>query len=313
MSSAGNAGGLRHNTMVGLKALTTATPATPQPALKKAQGAKGKIVDRVERDDDSEKNRRRYMAEHEEEASEAGLELPAGHSSGLRWFDGEAFRRDAKGREIPPSYGDVDQGNLADAWLLATCAAVAHAAPATLLRRVRRRSARDFIVELADEAVVVKPEFPVEGYADPLPLGQKDTLWVALVEKAFAHWEAGAYANLETGNAARALELLTGKPSRRISLADHLPFERAFSRLREARRGGAPIVLKTRGINGLTEPLVPEHHYAVLDVLELEGEKQLRVYNPWGSGGGTRAVETMVHTLSATTLSRDFEAAFVGG
>src|SRR5207253_1313608 len=153
-------------------------------------------------------------------------------------------------------------------WLLAACAAVAHARPAMLLRRVTGNGDGSFNVQLGADDFRVTPEFPAEGYAEPCPEGRADTLWVALVEKAFAIREAGAFAHLELGNPARALEALTGRPSVRVVVPDASGpgpdatggsrLERITGMLREARRAGAAIVLTARA-EVVSGPLEPGH------------------------------------------------------
>lgn len=306
MSSSSNAS-MRNNTMVGLRALNPTGPATAGKVAKKGPAAPAAKLDKVDRTDADEQRRRVFEQVMEDEEA-AALAPPPGHAEGSRLVPGEAFRRDAKGKPIAPTYGDVDQGNLADAWLLASCAAVAHSAPSILTRRVRRRTPDDFAVELGDDTVIVTSELSLEGYADPTPNGQADTLWVALVEKAFAIREGGSYAHLETGNAARALESITGLRSRRISVTEHIDASRLMKRLQEARAKSVPMVLKTRAGN-LGEPLVGDHNYAVLDVTA----DALKIYNPWGSAGGTRPIEAMVHTIPLAQVLREVEALYLCG
>lgn len=303
MSSAGNAS-LRH-TAVGIRSLAQTNRAEPGKVATKGPVNKSGPLDRVERDEEG--NRRRIFEEPEpEEGQGEAMAAPSGHRDDARMFPGEAFRTDARGRQLPPSYADVDQGNLADAWLLAACAAVAQAAPVALLRRVRRRGDQEFAVELGADTIVVTPEFSTEGYADPQPNGQSDTLWVALVEKAYARKEGGSYAHLETGNTGRALEALTGKRAQHLTLSEHGSEAKIHARLREGKRGGAAMVLKTRP-GQVTAPLVADHHFAILDVIEAQGEKRLRLYNPWGSGGGSRPVASMVHEVPLSVLLKDGE------
>jgi len=293
---------MRH-TMVGLRALSTGTQTTQAKVAKKGPAAPAGKLDRVERGDEDERRRPVFERADEEDEGSA-LAPPPGHNEASRRVPGEAFRRDSKGRPVPPCYGDVDQGNLADAWLLASFAAVAHSSPQILTRRVRRRSAHDFAIDLGDDTVIVTSELSLEGYADPTPNGQADTLWVALLEKAFAIREGGSYAHLETGNAGRALEAITGQRARRISVTEHTDPVRLLSRLVKT----VPIVLKTRSGN-LSEPLVGDHNYAVLEVLP----EALKVYNPWGTAGGTRPIENMVHVIPMTQVVREVEALYLCG
>ncbi|MCK6547200.1 C2 family cysteine protease [Myxococcota bacterium] len=309
-NSSGNSA-LQYRTSVGIRGLTTVTPSTTQKAKgKKGADDAGKI-DRVVREEQGNKMLLE-LEEQVEDATEGELAQPAGHSAAMRWIDGDAFRRDVKGRPLPPVFGDVDQGNLGDAWLLSACAAVAHVRPHDLVARVAKNEDGSFTVRLGDEHLMLKPEFPTEGYADPLPNGQRDTLWVALVEKAWAQHEGGSYANLEAGSPAAALEALTGKPAKRTSLGEHTNLDKLWAKLRDAKSEGRPMVLRTRE-SAVAQPLAADHCYAVLDVIERAGAKLVRVYNPWGTKNNSRPLESMIAEVPLDALREDAEALYVGG
>jgi hypothetical protein len=294
--------------MVGIHGLTTVTPSTAKKISKK-RGADGdKRVDKVVREE--ERNGLFEYVEEEEEEDKDEVAQPAGHAAGMRAFADEAFRVDTKGRTIPPSYADVDQGNLADAWLMASAAAIAHAQPAHLLKRITRHDDKSWMVRLGEDSLVVTAEFSTEGYADPTPNGQRNTLWVALLEKAFAMRAAGSFANLEAGNPARALEALTGKRPVRVSLTEHTAIDGLFERLREGKRANAAMVLHTREV-GVAQPLHVEHCYAVLDVFEREKSRFLKLYNPWGTNGGQKAIDTLIHEVRIEAIRTDCDALFV--
>lgn len=310
-SGAGGGSPLHGRTMVGIRGLTTITPATTKKTQKKkGVDADGK-VDKVVREE--ERGNLFDYTDPEDEAEKDQITQPAGHGLGLRTFPDEAFRIDAQGRQLPPTYGDVDQGNLADAWLMASAAAVAHVQPAQLLKRITRHDDKHWLVKLGTEDhVVVSAEFSNEGYADPTPNGQRNTLWVALLEKAFAMREASSYAHLEAGNPARALEALTGKRSTRMSLSERTSLDRMFERMKEAKRGNAAMVLHTREV-GVAQPLHVEHCYAVLDVYEKDSKRFVKVYNPWGTNGGQKKIETLIHDVALEGVRADCDALFVAG
>jgi hypothetical protein len=309
-NSSGNSA-LQYRTSVGIRGLTTVTPSTTQKTTKKKGADDAGRLDRVVREEQGNKMLLE-LEEQVEDATEGELHQPPGHSAATRWIDGDAFRRDAKGRPLPPVFGDVDQGNLGDAWLLATCAAVAHVRPSELTARISKNEDGSFTVRLGNEHLIMKPEFPTEGYADPLPNGQRDTLWVALVEKAFAQHEGGSYANLEAGSAAVALEALTGKRAKRTSLGEHTNLDKLWTKLREAKAESRPMVLRTRE-SGVAAPLAADHSYAVLDVVERAGARLVRVYNPWGTKNNSRPLDSMVAELPLDALREDAEALYVGG
>lgn len=309
----GNGGGsaLSGRTMVGIRGLTTVTPATTK-KLQKKRGPDGeRRIDRVVREDERS-GLFSYVEPEEDEAEREALSQPPGHSDALRHVDGLAFRVDPKGRAIPPVYGDVDQGNLGDAWLLSACAAVAHAQPAKLMRRVLRNEDATFSVRLGDEYLTITSDFPTEGYADPLPNGQRDTLWVALIEKAYARHEAGSYAFLEHGSAGRALELLTGAPARRVSLSELVSPAKVFAELQAGKKDNRAMVVRTREVN-VESPLSAEHHYAVLDASERNGVKVVKLYNPWGTKNNSRPLASMVSELKLELILSECEALYISG
>lgn len=317
-------GGIRNDPNRNLTTITPATTGKPEGGKSartaKKQGADSGKLDRIDRDEvsalaldkitgeEEQRRGRSYGRDPEEE-----LEQPSGHASNRRRFKGEAFRIDARGRTIPPTFSDVDQGNLGDAWLLATFAAVAHSQPAHILKRINRLEDGAFEVKIGKHSVQrITPEFSGEGYADPAPNGQENTLWCALLEKAWAKREAGAYTLLEVGNPTRALEDLTGKKARRISLSDLVSPDRLWSQLREARIAESAMVFRTRE-QGVATPLHADHVYAVLDVYERDGNRVVRLYNPWGTNGNERTLESMIHEIGIVELIRDGLSFHVSG
>lgn len=315
-------GGIRNDPNRNLTTITPSTTGKPEQGrsarTSKKSGADTGKLDRIDRDEvsalsidkitgEEERRGRGYGRQAEEE-----LAQPAGHASNRRRFKGEAFRTDEDGRTIPPTFSDVDQGNLSDAWLLASLAAVAHRQPAKIMKRIERLPDGAFNVLLSGELMRVTPEFSGEGYADPSPNGQEDTLWCALLEKAFALREAAGYSNLEVGNPSRALEDLTGQAGPRISLSELVRPDRVWSRLREARRAEAAIVYRTRE-GTVAAPLHADHCYAVLDVIQRGEERVVRLYNPWGTNGNERTLESMIHEIGIAELIRDGLSFHVSG
>lgn len=234
-------------------------------------------------------------------------EMPAGHGSLFVPIEGRAFVPEGPDRVRPPTFGDVCQGNLADAWLLAAFAAVARMQPERLVEAIREIQPGIFDVRLGAETIRVTAEFPSERYADPRPNDQDDTLWVALLEKAFALSEAGSYAHLECGNPGRALERLTGQLAHRIALTRHVDPAPVGAALREGFAAGRPMVVLTRD-GELPPPLVGEHAYAVVG---LEDDR-VQLYNPWGPRGEQRPLEAVLHTVPLSTLLEDALALHFG-
>ena len=218
-------------------------------------------------------------------------------SGGFTRQEGAAFRTDAEGNTIPPSYTDVDQGSLGDCWLMAASAAVAHRDPERLQNRISQNEDGSFNVQLGDETRVVQPTFPDAGYADPTPNNQSDTLWPALIEKAYANREGNSYENLDGGNAGRALEALTGEPTTRTSINSSSDLDSLYGTLRGGIDGDHPMVAATRD-EGVADPFHDNHAYAVLDAYERDGQRYVKVYNPWGTNDGARTADAMTHEMT---------------
>ncbi len=303
-----NTGLVRHMTQV--------TPSAPgKTKRKEAKKAKGGKLDEVVRDElgaltkamvDADEHRGSNAYSQEE------CELPAGHRAGLRVFEGAAFRTNARGKLVLPSFSDVCQGNLSDAWLLSAFAAVAHVHPGAIVELFLEVGDGTFHVQLGEELCRVVPAFPAAGYADPLPGGYKDTLWVALLEKAFAQLEAGSYAFLECGNPSRALEKLTHKRAKRYAISEHRDPNKLGQVIMKAYKNKQPMVLRTKE-GQLPDPFIADHAYAVLGAEDKNGKLLVKLYNPWGTKRGTRAIESVVHEVTLDTLVRSGVSLHVAG
>lgn len=239
-------------------------------------------------------------------------ELPESAATGFTRVEGDAFRTDAEGNRIPPHYGDVDQGGLGDCWLMAASAAVAHRDPEYLTDRIARNEDGSFNVRLGDTTHRVEPTFPNAGYADPTPNNQSDTLWPALIEKAYAQQEGNSYASLEGGNPGRALEALTGHPTVRTSITESSDPDTLWNTVRAGIDGDHPMVVSTPDRDVATG-FSRNHAYAVLDAYERDGERYVRIYNPWGSNDNSRSVESMTREVSLEELRANFTSLYVNG
>ena len=310
----------QNRTEVGVRSLNQSS----QPAALKKGGRRGRTgktkdgaqsssLDRVSREDTNllvdEVGDERHRRGKRREDAFAQLEAGPGHVTTMVRRSGRAFRIDDEGRTLPPHYSDVEQGNLQDAWLLATLAAVAEAQPGALIARVRPDGKRAFTVHLGDRRFPVTPEFPSEGYAEPEPGNQADTLWVALLEKAFALDAACSYAELEAGNPSRAFPLLIDGRSRRHRLRPSDDGAAQLERLRSYRSGDHPMVLVSRPSN-VANPFVADHAYALVDV---DADGRVKLYNPWGTRRGTRSLDAVLHHVPWSTARTAFEFLYVGG
>lgn len=237
------------------------------------------------------------------------LESGSGHASTMARWPGRAFRLDESGHTIPPHFSDVEQGELQDAWLLACFAAVAHARPEALTRRVNARRDGEFVLRLGSRKHRVTSDFPTEGYAEPEPRNHADTLWVALFEKAFALEAGCSYASLEAGNPARALPLLVPGRSLRQRVRTRGEASPLVDALRDHALANRPIVGITR-TRDVRAPFIADHAYAIVRV---STDGIITAYNPWGTRRGSRELQSVLHEVPWEEARTAFEFLYVGG
>jgi len=229
---------------------------------------------------------------------------------------GSAFRTDGSGAVVDPSWRDVDQGNLGDCWLMAASAAIAHQDPEYIRGRVTPNANGTFDVRLGSGTETVSAEFPDPSRrlgADPTPNGQSDTLWVALVERAYAQRMGNSYSALDGGDPARALEMLTGRPTTTTTIATGTDSDTLWNQITAGRAGDHAMVLSTRNSNSVPSPLQSNHAYAVLDAYERDGQQYVSLYNPWGMNDGGNSENSRVHEVRIEDLPAHFSALDVSG
>jgi Ca2+-binding RTX toxin-like protein len=116
-----------------------------------------------------------------------------------------------------PSENDVFQGHLGDCWLLASVGAIAHASPNAVHQIIAELGDGTYVVRLGGnryyrvdaDLPAVDSIYPFLRYAK---VGRDNSLWVPLVEKAYAHFRTGAntYASLDGGYEIDSLRGLNG-------------------------------------------------------------------------------------------------------
>jgi len=117
----------------------------------------------------------------------------------------KAFYNDPLFSPSGPGATDVRQGALGDCWLLAGLGAIARANPQAIRQNVVDFDDGTYGVRLGNRFYRVDNELPVWSATSTDPayagLGAQNSMWVAVVEKAYASYRtgAGAYASLEGG------------------------------------------------------------------------------------------------------------------
>eukprot|EP00939_MAST-03C_sp_MAST-3C-sp1_P005232 g5232.t1 len=200
-----------------------------------------------------------------------------------------------------PRASDVNQGELGDCWFLSSLAVLA--AYPELIRRLLVTTGKSrhgvYAVRLCLgggwKTLLVDDYFPCDSYGFAVfQQPQRQALWVALIEKAFAK-SFGSYAAIDGGQTAEALACLTGLPV--MTVDDIHKRERITSqKLMQVLLGWHKlgyICTASCGHTHRTDPseykkfgLQSAHAYTILGAVTLRGGSLnlIKLRNPWGSG-----------------------------
>jgi hypothetical protein len=110
-----------------------------------------------------------------------------------------------------PTISDVDQENVGDCWMLASAQSIANDNPSYLRTMIADFGDGTYGVRLGGSYYRVDADLPTWGATSTdqryAGLGQQNSLWVAILEKAYASYRTGAntYASLNNGDPQDAL------------------------------------------------------------------------------------------------------------
>lgn len=202
-----------------------------------------------------------------------------------------------------PARADVRQQNRGDCWLMAAAAAVATDNPHAVRHTVADAGDGTYLVRLGDSFYRVDADLPTWSLSlDPrnAALGRQDSLWVAVVEKAYAHYLTGgadhSYRSLDgdsPSGAAAALGLTAVEQAMYGTIFDPSTSDTTLygtpdglgNELWTRWGAGQNVTLCTDAFVPDGSPLAANHCYAVTGVfVDNEGNPtSIRLYNPWGS------------------------------
>jgi hypothetical protein len=194
---------------------------------------------------------------------------------------------------LGPRATDVVQGNLGDCWLVAGAAAVAQGNPHVIQQRMVDFDDGTYGVALGAKFYRVDNDLQVVGAGSAVPafaqLGAQNSMWVAIMEKAYAHFRTGAntYQSLNGGFGVQSLAGITG-----VSSSD-----KYFNTYVSGRAILDDIAAKVSAGNAVTLgfdvvaagcPCVAQHEYSVVRVnFDAFGRAvSVTIRNPWGTDQG---------------------------
>jgi hypothetical protein len=224
-------------------------------------------------------------------------------SIGVSGIHYQSFSGDPLFAPAGPSPDDVIQGQLGDCYYLATLASIAQTDPQQIRQDIVQLSDGSFLVRFNSDGHAVyehvDSQLPVydDGQLAYAQLGEDNSVWVAVMEKAFAVFRnnADSYANLNGGWMSEAFSDLG------FTSTDAYPASAAAlaSTIQSDLAANEAVTLATLSVpSGIT--MVADHAYTVSSVTtDDSGDVTgITLRNPWGEAGFNLPANNGYLTLS---------------
>lgn len=193
-----------------------------------------------------------------------------------------------------PSLNDIRQGDLGDCWLLAGLGAIANDNSFAIRQNVVDFDDGTYGVRLGNKFYRVDNDLPVANASSFSPvyasLGAQSSMWVAVVEKAYAHYRTGAntYASIASGWAVDVNRAFGSTSAGEKAISS---YSSAAALANDIYTRWASYQAVTIGFAGGSiasgAPLVNSHMYTVVSVTRNAAGvvTSIRLRNPWGTDG----------------------------
>ena len=208
-----------------------------------------------------------------------------------------------------PVAGDVNQGEAADCYFLASLAAFAGVKPSVLTQSAVDMGDGTYTVQFESGSTPVfvrvsnqMPVGPFAGFMYAYP-GANNTMWAMVLEKAFCYFRTGAntYASINSGLMGEAYSDL-GVNSSYFAPGAYTDSS-FYSMMSNNLNNGEAVTFATFSS---APNLVSSHAYTLVSVYNLNGVNYYVVRNPWGTSGDSLENSQGYATLTFAQLTANF-------
>jgi hypothetical protein len=207
-----------------------------------------------------------------------------------------------------PTASDINQGYLGDCYLLSTLSSVARTDPALIRKDIVADENGVFTVTFGKSTKInVNADLPVwpDGQVAYAGLGQQDSLWVALMEKAYVLYtspKTDAYNSISGGWMSSAFSALNLKSQTIETTASATAL---LSGLQADLKAGDFTTFGTLNTLPTGSPLVAGHAYEVDSVTDDASGNPISVTfrNPWGSAVADDGLVTLTANQAYTAFA----------
>lgn len=199
-----------------------------------------------------------------------------------------------------PTAADVRQGAIGNCYFPAALAAVAAQQPQAIKDAIKQNPDGTYTVRFYQNGnksrpvdIKVDSDLYVRSFGGPIYGGSlggstskdKMELWFPLIEKAYAQWKGSYDAIGNGGSAGRVMSEVLGRPQG-YEWVSSGNADQLYRRIASDIAKGIPVAAGTHGSDQASRytntGVYANHAYSVLGVEEKNGEKFVKLRNPWG-------------------------------